>query len=204
MANLILNGSTSGSVTLSSPAVSGTTTLTLPATTGTVLITNGSGIASVNGIQFPATQSASADANCLDDYEEGTWTPTVAGSSTAGTYTYSIRAGSYIKIGKTVVASFTLTTITASSAGTGGLTITGFPFTAGGGSSYGERAFNVVSRARSMANARSNVIVSLAANTTIAYYIYDNGGTGGGTDIPISDISSGNSQLGATVVYLTD
>jgi hypothetical protein len=37
MANLILNGSTSGSVTLSSPAVSGTTTLTLPATTGTVL-----------------------------------------------------------------------------------------------------------------------------------------------------------------------
>jgi hypothetical protein len=40
MANLILNGSTSGSVTLSSPAVSGTTTLTLPTTSGTVL-TNG-------------------------------------------------------------------------------------------------------------------------------------------------------------------
>jgi hypothetical protein len=40
MANLILNGSTSGSVTLSSPAVSGTTTLTLPVTSGTVL-TNG-------------------------------------------------------------------------------------------------------------------------------------------------------------------
>jgi hypothetical protein len=39
MASLILNGSTSGSVTLSSPAVSGTTTLTLPATTGTVLTT---------------------------------------------------------------------------------------------------------------------------------------------------------------------
>jgi hypothetical protein len=38
MANLILNGSTSGSVTLSSPAVSGTTTLTLPATSGTVVI----------------------------------------------------------------------------------------------------------------------------------------------------------------------
>jgi hypothetical protein len=39
MANLILNGSTSGSVTLSSPAVSGTTTLTLPTTTGTVITT---------------------------------------------------------------------------------------------------------------------------------------------------------------------
>ena len=40
MASVILNGSTSGSVTISSPAVSGTTTLTLPTTSGTVL-TNG-------------------------------------------------------------------------------------------------------------------------------------------------------------------
>jgi len=39
MAKLILNGSTSGSVTLESPAVSGTTTLTLPTTSGTVLTT---------------------------------------------------------------------------------------------------------------------------------------------------------------------
>ena len=37
MAKLILNGATSGSVTLESPAVSGTTTLTLPATTGNVV-----------------------------------------------------------------------------------------------------------------------------------------------------------------------
>ena len=43
MANLILNGSTSGSVTLSSPAVSGTTTLTLPATSGTVITTGTTG-----------------------------------------------------------------------------------------------------------------------------------------------------------------
>jgi hypothetical protein len=47
MANLILNGSTSGSVTLSSPAVSGTTTLTLPATSGTVLT-------SASNTNFPA------------------------------------------------------------------------------------------------------------------------------------------------------
>ena len=37
MASLILSGSTSGSVTLSSPAVSGTTTLTLPTTTDTLV-----------------------------------------------------------------------------------------------------------------------------------------------------------------------
>jgi hypothetical protein len=33
--------------------------------------------ASGSGISFPATQSASSDANTLDDYEEGTWTPSV-------------------------------------------------------------------------------------------------------------------------------
>jgi hypothetical protein len=41
MAKLILNGETSGSVTLESPAVSGTTTLTLPTTNGTVVVTSG-------------------------------------------------------------------------------------------------------------------------------------------------------------------
>lgn len=44
MAKLVLNGSTSGSVTLESPAVSNTTTLTLPTTSGTVL-TSASSIA---------------------------------------------------------------------------------------------------------------------------------------------------------------
>ena len=50
MAKLILNGSTSGSVTLESPAVSGTTTLTLPATTGTVLTS----ASSLTASQLPA------------------------------------------------------------------------------------------------------------------------------------------------------
>lgn len=48
MASLVLAGNTSGSVTISSPAVSGTTTLTLPATSGTVM---------VNGPAFSAYQS---------------------------------------------------------------------------------------------------------------------------------------------------
>jgi hypothetical protein len=54
------------------------------------------------GITFPATQSASSDANTLDDYEEGTWTPTYFGSSTAGTTTYNHQDGTYVKIGNSV------------------------------------------------------------------------------------------------------
>jgi len=54
------------------------------------------------GITFPATQSASTDANTLDDYEEGTWTPTVTlntGTATA----YTIGTATYTKTGRVVV-----------------------------------------------------------------------------------------------------
>ncbi|CAB4188686.1 hypothetical protein UFOVP1174_62, partial [uncultured Caudovirales phage] len=43
----------------------------------------------------------STDANTLDDYEEGTWTPTVTAVTTTGSPAY---AGSYVKIGKQVTA----------------------------------------------------------------------------------------------------
>jgi hypothetical protein len=52
------------------------------------------------GITFPASASASTNANTLDDYEEGTWTPTVVPAS--GTVTLSAAHGSYTKIGRVV------------------------------------------------------------------------------------------------------
>jgi len=86
------------------------------------------GVAQVaSGVKFPATQSASADANTLDDYEEGTFAFTVRfGASNAnnagGTFT-----GYYAKIGRVVniQASFQIPT---KSVATGDLTITGLPF----------------------------------------------------------------------------
>jgi hypothetical protein len=53
------------------------------------------------GITFPATQSASSNANTLDDYEEGTWTPVNVGMTFAGTALYN---ASYTKIGRLVTA----------------------------------------------------------------------------------------------------
>ena len=105
MGDIVLAGSTSGTTTLTPTAVSGTTTLTLPATSGTITTKDTNGILSVNGVQFPATQSASADANCLDDYEEGTWTPTLTGSS-GGSATYNAQAGTYVKVGSMVTLNF--------------------------------------------------------------------------------------------------
>ena len=56
------------------------------------------------GITFPATQSASTDANTLDDYEEGTWTPTASNFTVSGTTTLS---GTYTKIGRVVYFNIT-------------------------------------------------------------------------------------------------
>ena len=67
---------------------------------GTTLALQGATSQSGTGITFPATQSASSNANTLDDYEEGTWTPTITAAS--GTYTTVTASGSYIKVGNAV------------------------------------------------------------------------------------------------------
>jgi len=60
------------------------------------------------GIAFPATQSASSDANTLDDYEEGTFTPTLTFGGASVGITYSGQTGTYTKIGNIVRYSFDL------------------------------------------------------------------------------------------------
>ena len=79
------------------------------------------------GITFPATQSASTDANTLDDYEEGTWTPLMVPDS--GSITTQSGSGTYIKIGKSVFVDgmVTLTTVGTAS---GASAYNNFPFAA--------------------------------------------------------------------------
>jgi hypothetical protein len=70
--------------------------------TGNILsLSGGSTTATGTGIAFPATQSASSDANTLDDYEEGTYTATMT-CSTSGTITLGTNTLSYTKIGRQV------------------------------------------------------------------------------------------------------
>jgi hypothetical protein len=78
------------------------------------------------GITFPATQSASSNANTLDDYEEGDWTATLT-SSGGGSVTLTSTA-KYIKIGNLVFASIESFAVDISSLSAGNLSITGIPF----------------------------------------------------------------------------
>ena len=73
------------------------------------------------GITFNGDTAA---ANELDDYEEGTWTPSVG-----GTATYSDQNGTYTKIGRTVTINFSLN-ITLLGTGSNN-TISGLPFYVG-------------------------------------------------------------------------
>jgi hypothetical protein len=70
-------------------------------TVGTISVGNATPSKSGAGITFPATQSASSDANTLDDYEEGTWTPT--DTSGAG-LTFTVTGAQYVKVGQMVTA----------------------------------------------------------------------------------------------------
>jgi len=88
---------------------------------------NGGKLQVSNGITFPATQVDCSDANTLDDYEEGTWTPAIAGTTLAGAGTYSVQVGRYTKIGNTVTVHLNLTW--SAHTGTGNMTISGLPFT---------------------------------------------------------------------------
>ena len=95
--------------------------LTKLASTGTLTVDN---------IQFPATQVASANANNLDDYEEGTWTPVLGAETSSTGQTYTSQVGRYTKIGNRVyitgyVKLSAVGTLTGAYA-----TIKGFPFTA--------------------------------------------------------------------------
>jgi hypothetical protein len=85
-----------------------------------------------SGINFPATQVASSDANTLDDYEEGTWTPVItAGSGTPTTVT--INSAVYTKIGRVVVCTFDFSIVNKGTAGSSlqfGLPVTSITSTA--------------------------------------------------------------------------
>ena len=78
---------------------------------------------SASGIHIGGTGAA----NALDDYEEGTWTPTIGGSGA----TYTNQQGLYTKVGRYVCAAFDITVNVRNSGSTNELH--GFPFTANTG-----------------------------------------------------------------------
>jgi hypothetical protein len=132
----------------------------------------------ISGIQFPATQSASSNANTLDDYEEGTWTPAFA-FGTSGSVTYSTQAGYYRKVGSLVFVECNIIIASVSSP-TGNVTVNNLPFTVS--SSTENVASLSLGLTRSLVNAKPDIKAYCANGTTQILF-------------PVNDTISGSSEL---------
>jgi hypothetical protein len=149
-----------------------------------------------SGITFPATQVASSDANTLDDYEEGTFTPAISGTTSAGTGTYTTQFGRYTKVGRVVTCDITITW--TAHTGTGNLEIDGLPFSVLTTTNYTASA--AIGYFENVALTAGNVpaFQMLWFNTTkLRGYQYPTGG-GSVTSIPMD--SAGQMSLSITYI----
>jgi len=144
------------------------------------------------GVGFPATQVASANANTLDDYEEGTFTPTVVGTTTAGVGTYATQVGRYTKIGNLVTLQVYLSW--TAHTGTGNMLFGNFPFTTSS-TQYSAAAIGYASNITLTAGH----ILTAFASTSVTYISAYQTPTGGGSalDVPI-DLAG---QIIFTITY---
>jgi hypothetical protein len=144
------------------------------------------------GIKFPATQSASSNANTLDDYEEGTWTPSVGGTASMAS------SGTYVKIGKMVTVNFDLI---INSLGTGSTTsITNFPFNS---SNDGFPRTGCVSYYSGLTISPIFIAPYLGNNSTAAVFVWN---TAGGSSIGFnaSNLFQTSSRIIGSLTYSAD
>jgi hypothetical protein len=170
-------GSNDGILELQTTTGGGTATTAITIDTGqrskfptTIGVGGATPSTSGSGISFPATQSASSDANTLDDYEEGTFTPTIIGTTAAGVGTYDVQIGRYTKIGNRVLIQINL--IWTAHTGTGNMRISGLPFTT---NSTGNNNWGVAALVNNMTVTGQVFVVNLTNSTELTVYSVNNG-----------------------------
>jgi hypothetical protein len=147
-----------------------------------------------DGLKFG---SSTATANALDDYEEGTWTPTIIATTTNPTVGYSVQYGRYTKIGNIVTVQLKID-LSSFSGGSGGINIGGFPFTSRNDSNY--RSAGSVSFARNVTNGGGAIMLNLGPNVNRVSLIKYTNADNYDTNVAPSDLAS-NSIIHATMTY---
>jgi hypothetical protein len=170
--------------------------------TGALVFAGGTTTANGIGITFPATQSASSNANTLDDYEEGTWTVQLQDvSNNNATMEAGFNTANYVKIGRQVTVCGVI--YTSSVAGlSGGIRVSGLPFAVGTGNQFrsagatsSEQLLNITS------GQKISVLIYSAISTKFEIYISNS--AAGGTQMTAAEWSNdGFAQFNLT--YFTD
>ena len=149
------------------------------------------------------------DANALDDYEEGSWTPVYKDENDSAVTNLTDQSGFYVKIGATVYVQGTVRTQGSSSTSglSGDLRITGLPYAATNATSSGHVSFHTHESSSSY-NAPSELprTSPIQGNQTfIAVHKYSGSG-GRTTAFQVSDLNmSGNSNfMFFSGIYRTD
>jgi hypothetical protein len=137
------------------------------------------------GITFPATQSASSNANTLDDYEEGTWTVQLQDvSNNNATMEAGFNTANYVKIGRQVTVTGII--YTSSVAGlSGAIRVSGLPFAVGTGNQF--RAAGATS---------GEQLLNITSGQKLSLLIYS--GLSTKFEIWVSNATTGGSQMTAT------
>ncbi len=130
-------------------------------------------------------------ANALDDYEEGTWTPTMSGGYSSSP-THTRQTGTYTKVGRLVTAHASI----AVSAGTRGgsqVSITGLPFTVGSLDGGGFIVYQ-----GNFHSSSNDAYPFCNANSQIVYFHEENG-----TGINANEMDADNYDIRLILVYYT-
>lgn len=143
---------------------------------------------SAGQLAFPSTKNPSANANTLDDYEEGTWTPIIKFGGAATGITYGAATlGRYTKIGRMVTISG-ICTLTNKGFATGSATLEGLPFVAANDSIYGAGSVGLTLGFTSIVGA----ILAMAQPNTARLLLYhsNNGAAVGLTNANFTNTSA--------------
>jgi hypothetical protein len=195
----MLSLSGTGIITITPPATNTNRAITLPDAAGAIVVSGTT--PSLNGITFPATQSASSNANTLDDYEEGTWTPSYSAQGSAPTVTYANQIGRYIKIGRVVYFSIFLNTNSFSGGG-GAVIVVGWPFAADISSEATRLSFSTETAGAWGVAADTPRGLNLYSSTQ-AVLVYRNSTSWGETGVASASNSAGSNIFEISGCYLS-
>jgi hypothetical protein len=156
------------------------------------------------GIAFPAVQVASSDPNTLDDYEEGSWTPTLVGSTSTSGQAYGDTLGRYIKVGRKVSCWGVITLTTKGTMNGTFAVISGLPFLPDGSLSAGSTFLKSVGGllASSGITAHYSANTYLDHNSNFAYIGLKTSSASSFAAAAPADISNG-CKIEFTFEYLT-